>query len=73
MGVAPGSSSPAGEMSGGVMMAGVRPGMPPCMRTAYPSAKACIALQDTYGGSDACAAPLTHFNHQTLSSLFLAS
>lgn len=41
MGVAPGSSSPAGEMKGGVMIAGVHPGIPPCMRTAYPRDKAC--------------------------------
>ena len=41
MGVAPGSSEPAGEMKGGVMIAGVRPGIPPCMRTAYPSDRAC--------------------------------
>lgn len=44
MGVAPGSSSPAGEMNGGVMIAGVDPGVPPCMRTAYPSDKACTAF-----------------------------
>ena len=31
-------------MKGGVMMAGVRPGTPPCMRTAYPSDKACTPM-----------------------------
>ena len=44
IGVAPGSSDPAGEMKGGVMMAGVRPGIPPCMRTAYPSDRACKTI-----------------------------
>ena len=44
MGVAPGSPAAAGEMKGGVMMAGVQPGKLPCMRTACPSDKACKQL-----------------------------
>lgn len=41
MGVAPGSLGVAGEMKGGVMMAGVLPGRAPCILTAYPSDRAC--------------------------------
>ena len=41
IGVAPGSPAAAGEMKGGVMIAGVQPGRLPCMRTAWPRDRAC--------------------------------